>query len=171
MTTAHNYKVQKLSAVTVVALASVIGTCVTTKLILSYGFGGLLRLIWEGDHLSPDVREAIDALDDLEKRQLSKRKRELKHLRVKIERAKLDSVDGGLENESNDKFLSDKDGHSGSSVNVIMLQFPMLKKDLSLLSHNLDNLVFAIDSVRSHGDSDVKEKKKKTELHPCRDDA
>lgn len=164
MLSTHRIQSQGIATLAAVTIISIVGTYATTNLISKYGLGGLLRLIWEGDHLSPEVRDAVDTLEDLEKRLLPKRKRDLNKIRLQIERAKLDSVDGGDENLSSDEttsFKSPNEERGQLQNDIILMTSPAIKKDISMLSHNLDTLVAKIDSVQSHGNLEVKERKKK----------
>ena len=164
MLSTHRIQSQGITTLATVTIISIVGTYATAHLISKYGFVGLLRLVWEGDHLSPEVRDAVDSLEDIENRLLPKRKRELIKVRLQIERAKLDSVDGGDENLSDEETNPSKNPNKerGQLKNdIILMTSPAIKKDLSMLSHNLDTLVSKIDSVQSHGNLEVKEMKKK----------
>ena len=88
-----------ISIVTTAAAAAIATTYLLTKpLISKYGLSGTVRLIWEGDHLPPHIRECVDKLQDIEMK-LKKEKRSMNRIKVVIETAKLNSVDHDDENE------------------------------------------------------------------------
>lgn len=123
-----------------------------------------MRLIWEGDHLSPPVREAMDALEELESESIAAEEAALERVEIAVEVARLNSVDGP-ENSSpprGSRTETTKDGRTdGLEPDSLFQQIPSLKRDLSGLSHRLDGLAAEVDSVRSCGDADVKRRKKR----------
>ena len=64
----------------------------------------------------------------------------LEQVEISIETARLNSVDG-----SDDQILE---------------QYPQIKKDLSMVSYRLDKVAAEVDSVQSHGNVEVKRRKK-----------
>lgn len=123
-----------------------------------------MRLLWEGDHLSPPVREATDSLDDLESELIPAEEVALERIEVAVEVARLNSVDGP-ENSSpprGSRTETTEDGRTDAlESDSLFQQIPGLKRDLSGLSHRLDGLAAEVDSVRSCGDADVKRRKKR----------
>ena len=173
-------------ALTMTTLAS---TYLITKAISKYGVSGTLRLLWEGDHIPPHIRDAINSLDDLANRAIPKQARKLDKVDCIIQLAKLNSVDDenydsdayyDIDDESaitNNTIASASTSATANSSNIstssssntttssrrrhyIIAQTPQLTKDLSGLSYNLDKLAAEVDAVQSHGDSEVKRRKK-----------
>ena len=127
----------------IAAAGSVTAAFVTyylSKAISKYGAKGFVRLVWEGDHLEPNIREAWDALDGLEANAVPREMNRLEQVEIAIETARLNSVDG-----SDDQILE---------------QYPQIKKDLSMVSYRLDKVAAEVDSVQSHGNVEVKRRKK-----------
>ena len=127
----------------IAAAGSVTAAFVTyylSKAISKYGAKGFVRLVWEGDHLEPNIREAWDALDGLEANAVPREMNRLEQVEISIETARLNSVDG-----SDDQILE---------------QYPQIKKDLSMVSYRLDKVAAEVDSVQSHGNVEVKRRKK-----------
>mmetsp|Transcript_8580 Transcript_8580/g.18469 ORF Transcript_8580/g.18469 Transcript_8580/m.18469 type:complete len:176 (-) Transcript_8580:53-580(-) len=116
------------------------------------GVGGFFRFVWEGDHLTPDVREAVDALDELESNGIPKEEKRLEKVEIAIETARLNSVDDP----------SPTPGEQGDATDLdnIFEQYPQIKNDLSMLSYQLDKVAANIDSVQSCGSVEVKRRKK-----------
>ena len=111
-----------------------------SRAISKYGAKGFVRLIWEGDHLEPNVREAWDALDGLEASAVPREEKRLEKVEIAFETARLNSVDG-----ADDQILE---------------QCPQIKKNLSMVSYRLDKVAAEVDSVQSHGNAEVKRRKK-----------
>ena len=132
---------------------SAVAATAVTFLVHRYGFRGTLRLLWEGDHLPPEIRDALDILNDVEQRLMPKEQHRLEQIEVTIETAKLNSVDGpsGKSSQVEGKEIRDSN---------ILEQSPRLKKDLSTLSDRLDKLAAKVDSVRSRNDPQLKNRKK-----------
>jgi len=178
------------AAITITTLAS---SYYITKKIAQYGLTGSLRLLWEGDHLPPNIRKAIDALDDLSERKIPKQGRKLDKIDCTIQLAKLNSVDDDDDNNGDDDDTNNTDNamdnesvnttnttnstittnttntmSSGSSTTTtssrrrhyILSQTPQIKSELSGLSYNLDKLAAEVDAIQSHGDGEVKRRKK-----------
>jgi len=132
-------------------LAAASATAVAATYFLSlaisrYGLNGLLRLIWEGDHLPPDVRESVDALYTLESDALPKEECNMERVQVTIETVLLNSVDD--------------EPSSGAETKTILEHHPQIRRDLSMLSYRLDAIAADVDSVLSCGNADVKMRKK-----------
>jgi len=159
----HNNK--QTIALTLTTLSTIITTYYLGKSIHKYGLNGTLRLIWEGDHLTPDVREAVDMLDSLGSK-IKKNKKKLEKIEVMVEVEKLNSVDDGQSSNNNYKNNNDNDGDSNSnnivedSITTSLTPSPLLSKELSMLSYTLDKLAADIDSVKSCNDIEVKRRKK-----------
>ena len=155
----HSSSSISITAITAVTLTA-ITTIGTTYLVSKYGLSGALRYIWEGDHLPPHIREAIDILDDVEIR-LKKQKKKLDKVEMVVEVARLNSVDSVDDSNADDTNDADNE-HAKTKQNVQVLSnvSPLLSKDLSMLSYTLDKLASEIDSVQSSGDVDVKRRKK-----------
>jgi hypothetical protein len=122
------------------SVTAAIATYYLSKAVSKYGAKGFVRLIWEGDHLEPTTREAWDALDGLEANALPREEKRLEKLEIAVETARLNSVDG-----SDDQILE---------------QYPQIKRDLSMVSYRLDKVAAEVDSVQSHGNVEVKRRKK-----------
>jgi hypothetical protein len=148
--------VQQVNRATILTTAAaVIGVqlaWMSWRLVSNYGFDGALRLIWEGDHLLPEIREAMDTLDQIENDQLPKKQRKCQALETVLEGASLDSVDGG--EVEVDTIVPTKTVVSGK-----------IRTDLSGLSDAVDKLAFKVDSVESHGDAEVRQRKKALSKH------
>mmetsp|Transcript_1540 Transcript_1540/g.2208 ORF Transcript_1540/g.2208 Transcript_1540/m.2208 type:complete len:202 (+) Transcript_1540:46-651(+) len=167
---------QSITTITITTITAVAATYALSKVISSCGgIGGTLRYIWEGDHLPPHIREAVDALDDLEYIKLVKQKKKLDKVEIMVEVARLNSVDDGEEEgcDSGDgnsatmitdekhEMQNQPQGQSSKSKSPLsQTPTPALSKDLSMLSYTLDKLAAEIDSVQSCGDADVKRRKK-----------
>merc|ERR1712071_550022 len=63
----RNSHMIKTSTLTVIGITIAV---ISSKLISKYGVQGTLRLLWEGDHLPPEIREAMDELDDAEETEI-----------------------------------------------------------------------------------------------------
>ncbi|KAL3769036.1 hypothetical protein ACHAW5_005152 [Stephanodiscus triporus] len=113
------------------------------------GMSGLLRWVWLGDHLPPHIRRSMDDLDDVEKRMVESDE-ELEQIEISIERARLESVDGGTTNGDDNE----------SRRQSLFQQDPKLRTRIGLYSSTLDMLASSIDSVKSHSDDEVKRRKK-----------
>ena len=160
----NNYNKQTI-ALTLTTFTTIVTTYYLSKSIHKYGLNGTLRLIWEGDHLTPDVREAVDMLDSLGSK-IKKNKKKLEKIEVMVEVEKLNSVDDGQSSNNNYKNNNDNDGDSNSnnimedSITTSLNPSPLLSKELSMLSYTLDKLAADIDSVKSCNDIEVKRRKK-----------
>mmetsp|Transcript_28378 Transcript_28378/g.33613 ORF Transcript_28378/g.33613 Transcript_28378/m.33613 type:complete len:220 (-) Transcript_28378:276-935(-) len=176
------------AAITITTIAS---SYYITRKISQYGLTGSLRLLWEGDHLPPNIRNAIDALDDLSERKIPKQGRKLDKIDCTIQLAKLNSVDDDDDDDDDTEHAVDNESvntstttnsaststtnntmqttlSSGSSTTTsssrrrhyILSQTPQVSKELSSLSYNLDKLAAEVDAIQSHGDAEVKRRKK-----------
>jgi hypothetical protein len=144
------------TAATVVVGAVVVGTVVVAgtaaaswwmyQSIQQYGWEGTLRLIWEGDPYSPDVREAIDKLDGAE-RSIEKQEKILNTLETSLQRACLDSVDDGIVVAEWIVVYTTATGQD-------------LYNDLVRIDNDLDKLAASVDSVLSSSVDDIKKRKK-----------
>lgn len=143
----------KTSALVLVGTA---GTVLLSGLVVKYGVEGTLRLLWEGDPLPPHIRQALDALSELERSNIPAVVRKVDRIDVTIQTALLNSVDGG---ESDDSRNQDK------KSNALPWLFPedlaRLKKEVSLASHLLDKTAADVDAVPSYGHEEVKQERKR----------
>lgn len=112
---------------------------------------GLLRYCWVGDHLPPDVRKSMDALDDVDEK-AEKAEEELERIEEDVERAILDSVDGPR--------TADAAGGDDEAQGFVFRQNPRLRTLTGGLSHRLDALAADVDSIRSRNDMEVRSRKK-----------
>lgn len=104
-------------ALTIVTLTS---TYILTKQISKYSLAGFLRLLWEGDHLPPEIREAFETLNDLEERGIPNQGRKLDKIDCTIQLAKLNSVDNDDEEEEEDYTVTNNataDANSNATTN------------------------------------------------------
>jgi len=176
-------------------LTTLASTYFITKKISQYGLAGSLRLLWEGDHLPPNIREAIDSLDELANRAIPKQGRKLDKIDCTIQLAKLNSVDddgdddntGSYADNDNESVTTNTTTASASTTatantaktsststssntttssasarrrHYIVSQTPQISKELITLSLNLDKLAAKVDAIQSHGDGDVRRRKK-----------
>lgn len=127
------------------------------------GIHGILRLLWEGDHLPPHLRQSMDQLEKIEGRMI-KSETQLEHIEVLVEKARLDSVDGSTataDADDNNKEDKDKDTLSAEEVKASLFQSnPELRTRIGIFSNKLDTIAAQIDDVKSHSDEEVKQKKK-----------
>ena len=140
----HQHEIRQTILRTTLTITTIVTTYYLTKSIRNYGIAGTLRYIWEGDHLSPEIRDAVDTLEEVELK-LKKQKKKLDKVEIMIEVERLNSVDG----------VSD----GSDSINQLEPSVT-LSKDLTMLSYTLDKIAAEIDSVQSYGDVDVKRRKK-----------
>jgi hypothetical protein len=127
------------------------------------GMEGMLRYIWIGDFLPPHIREAMEKLDNVDKR-MGEAEIQLEEIEILIERVKLDSVDGPRvlpeeEQDMNNKY--DVSKNKDEFQKQLFLLYPELRTKIGLFSSKLDKLAYTIDSINSHQDSEVKTRKKK----------
>jgi len=123
----------------------------------------MLRYIWIGDFLPPHIREAMEKLDNVDKR-MGEAEIQLEEIEILIERVKLDSVDGPRvlpeeEQDMNNKY--DVSKNKDEFQKQLFLLYPELRTKIGLFSSKLDKLAYTIDSINSHQDSEVKTRKKK----------
>lgn len=114
------------------------------------GIGGIARWIWLGDYLPPQLRQSMDALDEVEIL-MAKSEQELEQIEVSVERIRLESVDDEIMNST-----PSEDTENSS----IFQQNPELRTQIGIFSNNLDKLAAKIDSIKSHSDEEVKQRKK-----------
>ena len=105
------------------------------------------------DHLPPEIRDAIDDLEDIEESDIPSAISNLDEIDVIIQTAILNSV-------------SDSSTPSTSQKKEILTALPpktlsKLKTKISMVSHDLDGIAANIDSVRSSGNIEVKARKKR----------
>jgi len=113
------------------------------KSLSQYGVEGTLRYIWEGDPYPPERRDAMNRLGKVEL--AIEQESLLDCLEESLARARLDSVE---------------------DVTIIEPQWIIahaprdLERDLAKISHDLDTLAANVDAVPSHGDAEIKRRKK-----------
>lgn len=106
------------------------------------------------DHLPHEIRDALDALDDIEEDEIPKMVRKIDKVQVTVQTAFLNSVDTGTQSPS---IIEKKE-----MLNALPPKsFSNLKKQIGMVSHELDRIAADIDSVRSDGNSEIKSKKKR----------
>jgi hypothetical protein len=162
---------------TIIATTTIATTYFLSKSIYKYGLNGTIRLIWEGDHLPPEIREAVDILDDIGKK-LKKNQKKLENVEIMVEVEKLNSVDvvngshcSGGSNVGDDGNNNDGINNTGSKTAgtstsssdtriITICPSASLSKQLSMLSYTLDKLAADTDSVKSYNDTHVKSRKR-----------
>lgn len=134
------------TVVTVAAVGSVgiLATAWIYRSVAEHGWEGTLRYIWEGDYYAPEVRDALDELENLET-QASVRASLMELIETSLARAKLNTVD--------DNETVKKEGWAAAH------RPGNLEKDLSKLSYDLDKLAAKADAVLTKH-VDVRPKKK-----------
>lgn len=138
---------------TAAALIGTVSSLFLANLISKYGVQGALRYIWEGDHHPPEIREAIDELDEIEEMQIPKILSKIDKIQVIIQTAYLNSVDIDTNTPST---IQKKE-----ILNSLPPQsFSNLKKKIAMASHELDRIAADIDSIRSYGNAELKSQKK-----------
>lgn len=154
----RNSHIIKTSTLTVIGITIAV---ISSKLISKYGVQGTLRLLWEGDHLPPEIREAMDELDDAEETEIPRVITKIDEIELALRRIFSSS------NGNNSNYCTTTDTKSNIQYKKEILNgLPPLalstfKRDLSVVSHDVDRIAADIDSVRSHGDEDVALRKKK----------
>ena len=133
------------------------------------GYKGLLRYIWVGDYLPPNLRQSMDKLDQVEIR-ITKSDEQLEQIEVLIERARLESVDGSTTNDittTEGTSIQQKQSQSINDkitqeelTNRLFQQYPKLRTKIGIFSNKLDTLAACIDDIKSHSDDEVKTRKK-----------
>jgi hypothetical protein len=127
------------------AVAATAASIWLRQFVKQYGWQGTMRYVWEGDPYPPEIRDSINRLKKVE-RSIQKESL-LPSLEESLARARLDSVD---------------------DVSVVVPQWMVahaprnLEKDLTKVSHDLDTLAATVDSVPSHGNVDIKLRKKQS---------
>lgn len=130
-----------IGATTVATAALSVWLC---KSLSQYGLEGTVRYIWEGDPYPPEIRDTRTRLEKVER--AIQEECILDRLEESLARARLDSVD---------------------EVTIIEPQWIIahapydLEKDLAKVSHDLDTFAANVDAVPSHGDAELKMRKKK----------
>mmetsp|Transcript_32273 Transcript_32273/g.47051 ORF Transcript_32273/g.47051 Transcript_32273/m.47051 type:complete len:179 (-) Transcript_32273:114-650(-) len=151
----HQPSIQTLAVTAITGTVTILTTIYITKSISQYGLSGTLRLLWEGDHLTPECRESMDTLDQVQNKTIPKLGKKLEQLEVTMEVAKLNCVDG----PSLDEKTTTTEEEEAIKIQILT-QYPKMKTDLSGLSYNLDKAAAKIDSARSDGEQEVKARKK-----------
>ena len=133
------------------------------------GYKGLLRYIWVGDYLPPNLRQSMDKLDQVEIR-ITKSDQQLEEIEILIERARLESVDGSTTNDittTEGTSIQQKQSQSINDkitqeelTNRLFQQYPKLRTKIGIFSNKLDTLAACIDDIKSHSDDEVKTRKK-----------
>mmetsp|Transcript_32272 Transcript_32272/g.47047 ORF Transcript_32272/g.47047 Transcript_32272/m.47047 type:complete len:132 (-) Transcript_32272:256-651(-) len=68
----HQPSIQTLAVTAITGTVTILTTIYITKSISQYGLSGTLRLLWEGDHLTPECRESMDTLDQVQNKTIPK---------------------------------------------------------------------------------------------------
>lgn len=115
------------------------------------------------DPLPPNVRLAMDELDELEYSKLPKQERLLEQLELEIEVASLNSIDDGVMTfsslrQTNTNTTSDKTSCNSYVGGVHVTG--KTKQKIAMLSSTLDDLVASIDSIPSLQTHELKQRKK-----------
>ena len=85
----------------------------------------------------------------------------MNRIETTIQTAKLNSVDDEIVDIHIPTSSTSSSGEGQTSQkHYILSQVPSLTTDLSTLSYTLDKLAAEVDSVQSHGDEDVRRRKK-----------
>mmetsp|Transcript_8941 Transcript_8941/g.13521 ORF Transcript_8941/g.13521 Transcript_8941/m.13521 type:complete len:203 (-) Transcript_8941:136-744(-) len=173
---------QNISLATItLSITAILTTYIISKPLSKYGLSGTLRLVWEGDHLPSHIRVSIDQLKAIEGK-IKKEKKKINTLSVTIETAKLNSVDEIVRVSQDKQAGEDADEEEEKDYEIIgdtttcttrnddeshvpkrhyiLSQVPSLMKDLGRLSYVLDKFAADLDQVSSHGDAEVKRRKK-----------
>lgn len=137
-------RIGTILTVTAVGSVSILATAWLYRSVKEYGWEGTLRLIWEGDHYAPDVRDALDQLENLET-QTAVRASLLELIETSLARAELNTID--------DDQSVKKEGWATAHLPE------NLEKDLAKLSYDLDRLAAKVDTVLTKH-ADVRPKKK-----------
>ena len=131
------------------------------------GISGLLRYIWVGDYLPPNIRQSMNALDDVERRLVESTK-EMEHISMSI------IIDDNQKQQTMQHQFDSEDGNEKTTKNRRRVDYqspqyytssfervdPMLRTRIALYSNTLDTLASMIDSIMSYNDDDVKSRKK-----------
>ena len=121
------------------------------------GIGGISRWIWLGDYLPPQVRQSMDELDEAQE-VLENSQKELELLEISIQRIQLESVD----DNGDDEIIIMNSTRTETESNSLLFQHnPALRTRIGMFSNSLDHLAASIDSIKSHSDHEVKQRKKK----------
>ena len=132
------------------------------------GISGLLRYIWVGDYLPPNVRHSMNALDDVERRLMESTK-EMERISMIIiiddnqqQQTMQHQFDGEDGNEKTTKNRRRADDYQSPlySSSFERVDPKLLRTRIALYSNTLDTLASMIDSIMSYNDDDVKSRKK-----------
>mmetsp|Transcript_63214 Transcript_63214/g.75984 ORF Transcript_63214/g.75984 Transcript_63214/m.75984 type:complete len:179 (+) Transcript_63214:49-585(+) len=105
------------------------------------GIYGILRLLWEGDHLPQEIRKSLNTLKKIEQTDIQKMKQSMDEIELGIEIAILNSVDCNL---------------SFEKVNVSST----MRKKMGIASSELDKIASTLDSVHVNENSSLRAKRK-----------
>lgn len=113
------------------------------------GISGLLRYIWVGDYLPLNIRQSMNALDDV-KRMMMDSTKEMEQIGIII--------------DDQQTMQQHHEGRNPQSSLLYSSSFervhPKLRTRIALYSYTLDTLASSIDSIMSYNDDDVKSRKK-----------
>ena len=128
------------------------------------GISGLLRYIWVGDYLPPNIRQSMNALDDVERRLMESTK-EMEQISMNIIIDNQQTMQHQFDSEDrNEKTTKNRRRADYQSPQYYTSSFervdPMLRTRIALYSNTLDTLASMIDSIMSYNDDDVKSRKK-----------
>ena len=133
------------------------------------GISGLLRCIWVGDYLPPNIRQSMNALDDVERRLMeSTKEMELISMNIIIDdnqqqqtmQHQFDGEDGNEKTTKNRRRADYYQSPLYYSSSFERVDPKLLRTRIALYSNTLDTLASMIDSIMSHNDDDVKSRKK-----------
>ena len=128
------------------------------------GISGLLRYIWVGDYLPPNIRQSMNALDDVERRLMESTK-EMEQISMNIIIDNQQTMQHQFDSEDrNEKTTKNRRRADYQSPLYYTSSFervdPKLRTRIALYSNTLDTLASMIDSIMSYNDDDVKSRKK-----------
>ena len=118
------------------------------------GIWGIARWIWLGDYLPPQLRQSMDELDEVQTL-ITNSEQELEQIEISIERIRLESVD----DDDDDDEITDSTQTKMAS-RALFQHNPKLRTQIGIFSNTLDTLAASIDSIKSHSDDEVKQRKK-----------
>ena len=124
------------------------------RYVSRHGWAGAFRFLWQGDPYTPQVRESVDVLEEVESKMASHEIR-IDRLEESLARSRLDTIDGGTE--------SDYFPHRSMIKNIwTRIYAPRdLRRDLSQLNSMLDRQAAKVDGVATYSEMPLKIRKKR----------
>jgi hypothetical protein len=98
----------------------------------------------------------MDELDEVQTL-MAKSEQELEQIEISIERIRLESVD--YDDDDDDDEITDSTQTEMASRSLFQHN-PKLRTQIGMFSNTLDTLAASIDSIKSHSDDEVKQRKK-----------